>query len=126
MGKHDHEDVVKVERLPQYGAPCLAICAGKDCARSGSKKIVRAAQTALEEAGLTDAVAVTLTKCQDYCDDGPTITVLPGAYPYVELDPESVRRVVLEHVRDGKPVLEHLHKRMRRKLERRLARAEEK
>jgi (2Fe-2S) ferredoxin len=42
---------------------------------------------------------------------------------YVELDAATARRVVLEHVRDGQPVLAQLHRRQRRKLERRLARA---
>jgi (2Fe-2S) ferredoxin len=81
-------------------------------------------RAALTEAGLDTTVAVTLTKCQDYCDDGPTMTVLPGAYTYVDMSPDVARRVVLDHVRDGRPVLERLHKRLRRKLERRLARAE--
>lgn len=125
MGKHDHDDVVKVEQLARLGRPCLGICAGKDCARAGTKQVVRAVQAALEETGLCDHVAVTLTKCQDHCDDGPTMTVFPSGYTYVELDTDSARRVVLEHVRDGRPVLERLHKRMRRKLERRLARAED-
>ncbi|NTU78858.1 MAG: (2Fe-2S) ferredoxin domain-containing protein [Chloroflexales bacterium] len=124
MGKHDHENGVKVEELMRRGGPCLAVCGGKHCTRAGAKQVLRAAQAALDEAGLGETVSVILTKCQDYCDDGPAMTVLPGAYPYVELDRESARQVVLDHVRDGQPVLERLHKRARRKLERRLARAE--
>jgi (2Fe-2S) ferredoxin len=120
VGKHDR-DVVKVEKLMRGERPCLAVCAGKDCARAGAKHVIRAAQQALEEAGLAGSVDFALTKCQDYCDDGPTMTVLPGSYPYVELTPETVREVVLEHVRGGRPVLGRLHKRARRKHERRLA-----
>lgn len=123
MGKHDHDPVVKVEQLARGGGPCLAICAGKDCARAGSKQVIRAIEAALAEAGIAGAVPVVLTKCQDYCDDGPALTVLPGGYPYLELCAESARAVVLDHVRDGRPVLGKLHKRFRRKLERRLARA---
>lgn len=123
MGKHDHEPVVKVEQALRSAGSCLAICADKDCARAGAKKVVRAAEAALEEAGLAETVSVVLTKCQDYCEDGPAMTVLPGAYPYLELCPESVRHVVLDHVRDGRPVLGKLHKRFRRKLERRMERA---
>lgn len=123
MGKHDRADVVKVEQLGRRGEVCLGICAGKHCAKAGTRLVLRAVEAALGEAGLGDAVAVTLTKCQDYCDDGPAMTVFPGGYPYVELCPQSARQVVLDHVRDGRPVLGHLHKRVRRKLERRLERA---
>jgi NADH-quinone oxidoreductase subunit F len=125
MGKDDHDRVVKVEKLLKRPGACLGICAGKDCARNGAKQVIRAVHAALEEAGLAGAVGVELTKCQDYCDHGPAMTVLPGGLPYVELDAASAREVVLEHVRDGRPVLRKLHKRARRKLERRLAAAEE-
>jgi (2Fe-2S) ferredoxin len=124
MGKHDHDHGVKVEQLARQGGPCLGICGGKDCAKAGAKHIYRAVQGALDEAGLGATVTATITKCQDYCDDGPTMTVFPGGYTYVELSPEDARQVVLEHVRDGRPVLKRLHKRLRRKLERRMERAE--
>lgn len=121
MVKHDPADVVKVEKLLRQTTPCLAICAGKDCARAGAKHVIRAVHAALAESDLADSVAVRLTKCQDYCDDGPALTLLPGAYPYVELDADSARKLVMEHVRNGRPVLEQLHKRARRKLKRQLA-----
>lgn len=121
MGRDDHDRAVKVEHLMRLGRPCLGICADKDCARAGAKQVIRAAREALAEAGLDGAVALELTRCQDHCDDGPALTVIPGEYPYVELDAASARRVVLEHLRDGRPVLEHLHRKARRRLERRMA-----
>jgi (2Fe-2S) ferredoxin len=124
MGKDDHDRVVKVEKLLRQGRPCLGICAGKDCARAGAKHVIRAVRAALDEAGLAETVAVAMTKCQDHCDDGPALTVIPGEYPYVELCPTSARQVVFEHLRDGRPVLQHLEKRARRRLERRIARRE--
>lgn len=121
MGKGEKRGVVKVEKLSRGDRPCLAVCAGKHCARAGAKHVIRAVNQALEEAGLAEAVTFALTECQDYCDDGPAMTVLPEAYPYVDLCPASARQVVLDHLRDGRPVLRQLHKRARRKLERRLA-----
>lgn len=117
MGKHD-KHAVDVERLAYTSRPCLAICAGKHCARSGAKSVIRAAEAALAEAGLAENVPVVLTKCQDHCDDGPAMTVVPGAFPYIDLCPDSVRQIVLSHVRDGQPVLDLLHKRARKKLKR--------
>lgn len=124
MGKDDHDRAVKVEQLGRAPGPCLGICAGKDCARSGAKHIIRAVQAALAEAGLDESVAIHLTKCQDHCDDGPAMTLFPGAYPYVELTPEAARQVIREHLGEGRPLLRHLQKRVRRKLERRLAAAD--
>jgi (2Fe-2S) ferredoxin len=121
MGKHSNDQVVKVEKLVQSKQPCLGICAGKHCAKSGAKHVIRAVQAALAEAGLDKTIVCKLTKCQDYCDDGPAMTVIPGVYPYVDLSPDSARQVVFKHVRDGYPVHQRLHKRFRRKLERRLA-----
>lgn len=120
MGKHKDRDVVKVEKL-RGDRPCLAVCAGKHCARAGARQVIRAAQQALEEAGLAGSVDFALTRCQDYCDDGPAMTVLPGAFPYVELCAETAREVVLEHLSAGRPVVRRLHKRARRRYERRTA-----
>jgi (2Fe-2S) ferredoxin len=118
MGKHDRERAVDVEKLGRGGRPCLGICAGKHCARAGAKQIIRAAQAALEEAGLADDVPVVLTKCQDHCDDSPALSVFPGGYPYVELSPADAEQIVAEHVAAGRPVLPLLHKRARKRLKR--------
>jgi (2Fe-2S) ferredoxin len=118
MGKHDRDRVVDVEKLGRSRQPCLGICADKDCARAGAKHIIRAAHEALEAAGLSEAVPVMLTKCQDYCDDSPSLTVFPGGYPYIDLEPEDVAEIVAKHVAAGQPVLDLLHKRMRKRLKR--------
>jgi (2Fe-2S) ferredoxin len=118
MGKHDRDRVVDVEKLGRGGRPCLGICAGKHCARAGAKHIIRAAQDAIEAAGLADEVPVILTKCQDHCDDSPALTVFPGGYPYVELSPADAAEIVAEHVAAGRPVLALLHKRARKRLKR--------
>lgn len=108
--------MVKVERLLRGERLCLGVCAGKDCARAGAKHVIRAVHAALDEAGLADEVPVVLTKCQDYCDDGPALTVAPAGLPYVDLSPAEAHEVVLSHVREGKPVLRLLQKKARKKL----------
>lgn len=118
MGKHDRERVVEVEKLGRGGRPCLGICAGKHCARAGAKQIIRAAEAALDAAGLAESVPLILTKCQDHCDDCPALTVFPGGYPYVELEPADVSQIVAEHVAGGRPVLPLLHRRARKRLKR--------
>lgn len=121
MGKNHEKELPKVEHLTRRNESCLAICAGKHCAKGGAKHVIRAVRAALDEAGLAETMPVVLTRCQDYCDDGPVMTVLPEEYPYLDLRERSARQVVLDHVRDGSPVLELLPKRLRRKLARREA-----
>ncbi|RRR75314.1 MAG: (2Fe-2S) ferredoxin domain-containing protein [Candidatus Viridilinea halotolerans] len=120
MGKGE----VKVEHLARVGQPCVAICTAKHCKRAGAQQILGAAQAALLEAGLAAQVQVAETACQDHCDDGPVLTVIPGLYPYLSLNPATTRDVILQHVRDGQPLLEHLHRRFRRRLARRVAEEE--
>jgi (2Fe-2S) ferredoxin len=114
MGKGERG--LKVEHLARLGRPCLGICTGKHCSRGGAQQVIGAAHAALHEAGLADTVSIEPTSCQDHCDDGPAMTIVPGFYPYLGLCPATTRNVVLSHLRDGQPVLEKLHRRMRRRL----------
>ncbi|WP_129670859.1 ferredoxin [Candidatus Chloroploca sp. Khr17] len=120
MGKHDRERGPSIEQVARNGQPCIAVCGGKHCARAGGGMILQAAEAALHEADLTQAVTVVQTRCQDFCDDGPVLTLVPGMYPYLHLCPVSTRQIVLDHVRDGNPVLDKLHRRMRKRLARKL------
>lgn len=102
----------------------LRICTGKHCSRGGADGVLRAVQAAVEELGPDVAVAVKSVSCQDYCDDGPILTVLPGGFTYIKLHPQAAQQIVREHVGEERPMLEHLHPRLRRKLERRMGRTD--
>jgi len=121
MGK-DHKPR-HVTKLASNDRPCLALCAGKHCAKAGTKQIRRALEAALTNAGLDGKVAIELTKCQDYCDDAPAATVLPGPFPYLELTPTTVQQIVMEHLANGRPLHSLLDKRTRRRLEKSNAQA---
>jgi (2Fe-2S) ferredoxin len=125
MGKHGGHDLPKAEHLIRQHTACLAICAGKDCVKAGAKHVIHAAEAALDETGLANTYPVVLTKCQDFCDDGPVMTVIPGNLPYIGLSPRAIRQVIVEHLRDGSPVLALLPKKLRHKMQRRQARSEE-
>ncbi|NTV65728.1 MAG: (2Fe-2S) ferredoxin domain-containing protein [Oscillochloris sp.] len=118
MAKHEKDNLADVEELIRMGSPCLAICAGKHCAKAGATLVVHAAQSALQATEIAVTYPVVLTRCQDHCDDAPALTLIPGAYPYLRLRPDTVRQVIAEHVRAGNPVLDLLPRRYRRKLER--------
>ena len=76
---------------------------------AGARPVVKAITDAIGETGLVD-VAVSLTGCIGLCqyepivevtgEDGETVT-------YINMTPEKARRVVAEHVVNGKPVTEY-------------------
>lgn len=114
MSKHDTLKVA--ERAAHSARLCLAICAGKHCAKAGAKQIRRAVEATLEDLALEESATVILTKCQDYCDDAPSLTILPAGLPYTELTQKTVRQIVTSHIRDGLPVRELLEKKARKRL----------
>lgn len=114
------EKVRSVHKIADDGVPCIAICAGKHCAKAGTKHIVRAMRQALEGQGVASEFRIELTKCQDNCDDAPCLTTLPDAYPYVELSPEDSEQIVCQHLCLGQPVIDLLQKKARKKLEKKL------
>ncbi|HYF62542.1 MAG TPA: (2Fe-2S) ferredoxin domain-containing protein [Herpetosiphonaceae bacterium] len=123
MAKHSKPTTIKA--LIREDQPCLAICVGKKCAKAGAKHILAAAGAGLEAEALGE-IPLRLTKCQDFCDDAPMLSVLPGEFPYLKLTPAGVRQIVSAHLGRGEPVRDLLHKRARRRLEkqeRRLAEA---
>jgi (2Fe-2S) ferredoxin len=114
MAKHGKPATIKA--LIRDDQPCLAVCVGKKCAKAGARHILAAATAGLEAESLGQ-IPLRLTKCQDYCDDAPMLSVLPGEFPYLKLTPAAVRQIIVAHVGRGEPVRELLHKRARRRLE---------
>lgn len=117
MAKYDKPSKLKKLAKQDYEQPCLAVCAGKHCAKAGTKHILSTIQQTMADQQL-DNVSLVLTKCQDYCDDGPVVTVLPGEFPYLELTPQTIAQILDEHIGQNRPVLSLLHKKMRKRLER--------
>jgi (2Fe-2S) ferredoxin len=111
-----------VEKLGRKDGICLALCAEKHCARAGAKFLRQALEAGLSEHGLSDSVTVEWTQCQDFCDDAPSLTVLPEGLSYIRLSWKDAREIVESHLLAGEPVSELLDKKSRRRLMRRLAR----
>lgn len=84
------------------------VCGNIHCLANGKQTILRALEDAVWEYNLDTEVDVRVSGCQNQCDFGPNIKVWPGPYQYIKLSPKAVRRIVAEHLRDGKPVNEFL------------------
>ncbi|MBC8163951.1 MAG: (2Fe-2S) ferredoxin domain-containing protein [Roseiflexaceae bacterium] len=91
------------------------LCGGDDC-RDGAKKIRRELERLIEQRGLASQVELRMTKCQGRCEDGPVLTVMPGANTYGELNTAAVAEIVDQHLIRGQPVRARLLKKAAKKL----------
>lgn len=102
----------------------MAVCKGPDCRRGGSDAVFQAARAEVQERGLATRCEVYRGGCYGLCDRGPNVVVRedvgrkrdllsredyqlmgwPEEAYYGAMTPEKVRRVVAEHVVEGRPV----------------------
>ena len=115
--KNEYKDIVKVRKVvaeesakiaanTQYRKQVL-VCGGTGCTSSGSKKVLKALEEALEENGIKD-VLVVRTGCFGLCSLGPIMIVYPEGVFYSQATPEGVKRIVKEHLVEGGSVVKEL------------------
>lgn len=80
------------------------VCGNIHCVASGKAALLHALEAAVATLALGDSVEVRVSGCQNQCDFAPNIKVWPGPFQYIRLTPDAVRRIVVEHLRDGQPV----------------------
>ncbi len=109
--KSQYEDIVKVRKIVAEEGEKLAkktgyrkqvlVCGGTGCNSSGSKKVIAALEDELKLQGIENEVLVVKTGCFGLCALGPIMIVYPEGAFYAQATPESVRRVVKEHLKEG-------------------------
>ncbi len=109
--KNEYEDLVKVRKVVKEKAEELAkntgyrkqilVCGGTGCTSSGSKKVLKTLEESLKKYGLDKEILVVRTGCFGLCSLGPIMIVYPEGYFYAQTNPEGVKRIVKEHLRDG-------------------------
>ena len=115
--KNEYKDIVKVRKVVAEESAKLAantqyrkqvlVCGGTGCTSSGSKKVLKALEEALEENGIKD-VLVVRTGCFGLCSLGPIMIVYPEGVFYSQATPEGVKRIVKEHLVEGGSVVKEL------------------
>ncbi len=82
----------------------VAICRGTGCTSSASTEVQQALQEELDKQGLNGQVEVRRTGCFGFCEQGPIMVVYPDQTFYTQVKPRDVKKIVAEHIIDGKPV----------------------
>ena len=77
---------------------------------AGARPVLNAVVEAVNENGLSDTVSVSQTGCIGLCQFEPIIEVFePGKekVTYVKMDADKAKRVVEEHIKGGKVVVDY-------------------
>lgn len=88
----------------------LMLCGGTGCNANDAQKFKSALQEELEKRELIEDVKIIETGCNGYCAVGPVMLVQPEGIFYHNLKEKDVRKLVEEHLINGKPVERLLYK----------------
>lgn len=77
---------------------------------AGARPVLNAFVEEIEKQGVSERATVTQTGCIGLCRLEPIVEVFEGdkeKVTYVKMTADKVARIVTEHIKDGKPVLEY-------------------
>lgn len=87
----------------------ILVCGGTGCTSSGCKKVVEQLNKSLAEFGVAESTLVVTTGCFGLCSLGPIMIVYPEGSFYSAVDPDTVPRIVEDHIAGGNVVKELLY-----------------
>jgi (2Fe-2S) ferredoxin len=77
------------------------VCHGDSCKRGGAQAVWQALRNELQHQQAEEAASLIVAGCQGRCDDGPNLTVHPGATKYSGVMPAHVSAIVRDHLLHG-------------------------
>lgn len=86
------------------------VCHGPTCSQHQVRSIWNALQNEVRARGLEDQCELIVSGCQGRCDHGPNINVYPNLTKYAHMLPDTARRLIQEHVSEGRPVAECVYR----------------
>ena len=81
---------------------CVFICTNVDCSYRGAREILKCMEVNVIEMNLN--VTVKQYMCFGNCQGGPNIVIYPDKIWYSGVKLDDVKRIVEEHLKEGKPV----------------------
>jgi len=85
----------------------ILFCSSAGCVSSGCDAVKSEMKKAIEELGLTKKCELIGTGCLGLCGEGPLVFVHSGPTLYQHVDAKVARRIVEEHIGQGKKVKEN-------------------
>ena len=82
----------------------ILFCSSAGCVSSGCDAVKSEMKKAIEELGLTKKCELIGTGCLGICGEGPLVFVHSGPTLYQHVDAKVARRIVEEHIGQGKKV----------------------
>lgn len=93
---------------PQHAstAPCSAvnhqqgkirICQKSSCRKRGSKQVLSALNTAIQDSGQADNIQLQSMGCMGKCKSGPNLVILPDKAHYTRVEPENITKILQQH-----------------------------
>jgi (2Fe-2S) ferredoxin len=90
--------------MGQYKYHVFVCVSGKTCGKDGGQRTKDVLKKAAKAAGLGETVRVNEAGCMNQCGHGPMVVVYPQDIWYAGVDAEGARRIVAEHLVDGRAV----------------------
>ena len=90
----------------------ILVCTDGECVpKKDAKKLIRQFREEIDaarEAGELDRTLCTRMGCAGICENGPIVAVWPDGVWYNGVKKKTMKRIVREHLIDGKPVSRHV------------------
>lgn len=96
--------------MPEYSKHLL-VCVGPRCTQGAGEALFQQIGEKLKAQGLSEGgmrVKRTRCTCLAVCKGGPIVVVQPDGTWYYGVTPEVFDRILDEHVKQGRPVKEHV------------------
>ncbi len=87
----------------------INVCCSSGCAHFGALKVLKAFEDAVKEFSVDKICKVARTGCIGTCSIGPAVMIEPGDYLYESMTPEMAKKIVSEHIVNGRPIKGNLY-----------------
>lgn len=92
--------------MGQYARHVFVCTHGEYCPLQGSVAIHRLLKTEIAARGLQKSIRINKAGCFSQCGNGPMVVVYPEDVWYGGVTEERARRILVEHLVEGNPVVE--------------------
>ena len=90
--------------MGQYRHHVFVCTSGKECSKQGAESVHKSLKKLVSDAGLRKTVRVNHAGCMKQCGHGPMVVVYPEDTWYAGVDERGARRIVAEHLCEGRVV----------------------